>query len=60
MGDVDDVEHAEGDRHADRHGGVEAAEQNARHHRAQQQIKRDGHGRGSISVALGRQCLAAS
>ena len=29
MGDVDDVQHAERDRHADRDGGIEAAEQQA-------------------------------
>jgi hypothetical protein len=39
MGDVDDVEDAERDRHADRHGGVESAEQDAGDYRVDQQIE---------------------
>ena len=41
MGDVDDVEHAERDRHADRDGGVEAAEQQAGHHGVAEEV--EGH-----------------
>ena len=39
MGDVDDVEDAERDRNADRHRGVEPAEQDAGDHRVEQQSK---------------------
>ena len=38
MGDVDDVELAEGDRQAERDGGVEAAEQQARDDGVQEQV----------------------
>ena len=43
MRDVDDVEHAERDRHADRHGGIEAAEQQAGHQGVAQQVERQIH-----------------
>src|ERR1700681_1778127 len=38
MRDVDDVENAEGDRDADRHGGVEASQQQSRDHGIDQQL----------------------
>ena len=38
MGDIDDVENAEGDRNARRHGRIEAAEQEPGHYRIKQQI----------------------
>jgi hypothetical protein len=50
--DVDDVEHAEGDRHADRHGGVEAAKENPGDDRAQQQI--EGNHARSFTLLRGR------
>ena len=50
MGDVDDVEHAEGDRDADRDGGIEAAEQQPGDDGVDQQISHDGQ----ISPRAGR------
>ncbi len=44
MRDVDDVEHAEGDRDADRDGGVEAAEQHAGDDGVEQKVHGDAHG----------------
>ncbi len=39
MGDVGNVEQAEGKRQAETYGGIEAAEQHADHHRIEQQIQ---------------------
>jgi hypothetical protein len=44
MRDVDDVEHAERDRDADRHRDVEAAKQNAGDDRVDQQFDGEVHG----------------
>ena len=54
MRDVDDVEHAERNRDADRHGGVEAAEQKAGDDRIDQQFE------GNIHTRLNRRrrCLS--
>jgi hypothetical protein len=41
VGNVDDVEHAEGDRHADRDRGVEAAEQQPGDDRVDREVERD-------------------
>ena len=65
MRDVDDVEHAERDRHADRHGGVEAAEQNAGDHGVDQKVEAKAHlfPPGSlphVSVARERSALRVS
>ncbi len=43
MCDVDDVEDAERDRDAERHGGIEPAEQNAGNHGVDQQIEAEAH-----------------
>ena len=43
MRDVDDVEDAERDRDADRHGGVEPAEQQPGDHRVDQEFETDAH-----------------
>ena len=43
MRDVDDIEHAEGDRHADRHRCVEAAQKQAGHQGVAQQIEGQVH-----------------
>ena len=43
MRDVDDVENAERDRDADRHRGVESAEQEAGDQRVDQQIEAEAH-----------------
>ncbi len=43
MGDVDDVEHPEGDRHPDRDRRIEPAEQQPRDQRVAQQVKREVH-----------------
>ena len=39
MRDIDDIEHAEGDGDANRHGRVKAAKQQASHHRVDQKIQ---------------------
>ena len=41
--DIDDVEHAEGDRHADRHRGIKPAEQQAGDDRVDRQVERNLH-----------------
>ena len=43
MRDIDDIEHAEGDRHPDRHSGIEAAEQQAGHQGVAEQVERQIH-----------------
>src|SRR5215510_8338727 len=43
MRDVDDVEDAERDRHSERHGGIEPAEQNAGDQGVDQQIEAQAH-----------------
>ncbi len=43
MGDIDDVQHAEGDGHAERHGGIEAAEHDPGGHCVQQQVPAEFH-----------------
>ncbi len=54
MGNVDDVEHAEGDRHADRDGGIESAKQQPGHHG----IAEEGDGRFHYGCQSG-QCAGA-
>ena len=51
MRDVDDVEHAERDRDADRHGRVEAAEQQARDDGVEQKVHGNAHARPHLSAA---------
>src|SRR5215467_13305274 len=65
MRDVDDVEDAERYRHADRHGGIEPAEQNAGDHGVDQQIEAEAHlfppkplSRQDMTHARGRACFA--
>ena len=50
MGDVDDVELAEGDREAERDRGIEAAEQQARDDGVEQQLHRAVSGRSAAST----------
>jgi hypothetical protein len=49
MGNVDDVQHAERDRHTDRDRGIEAAEQQPGHYGVAEEI--EGHFHCSASLA---------
>src|SRR5262249_10925784 len=55
MGDVDDIEDAERDRHADGHGSVESAEQDAGDHCVDQQIEAQAH-LSPLPTALSQRC----
>src|SRR5262252_7361365 len=43
MGNVDDIQYAERQRHARCHGGIEAADQDTRDHGVDQKIERKNH-----------------
>jgi hypothetical protein len=53
MGDVDDVEHAERDRHADRDRGIKAAEQKPGDDRVDQEAERNLHDRLALRPSRG-------
>jgi hypothetical protein len=55
MRDIDDVQHAEGNRDADGHGGVEPSQQQAGDKRVQQKIEGKIHARYSTGAFIARQ-----